>query len=246
MQAMLRFPQRIVNPVYKNVSVLTGVRICETLVPVPNTVKVNTAWFTDRIRQSSYGSQRRLAPKIIGRNGRPLEPSALSLMFRGKRAIQLHEARQIADLLDVQLVDVLRHAGVPHVDDAERTVPVIGTIDKNGVLTFEPTTKDNERVPAPRELPSDAVAVRCRTARSEHSMIDGWILFAERPAQPRMDMAGRLCLVAPKNGRREIAFVTRGYRIGTFNLTPWRHGFGEAKENVHVELAAPVLLIRPQ
>lgn len=243
---MLRFPQQIVKPVEGRRIDLTGVRICETLFPVSYRMRVNTAWFTDRIRQSPYGSQRRLAPKIRGRNGQPLEPSALSLMFRGKRSMQLHEARQIADLLDVSLVDVLHHAGVTHADDGARTVPVIGAVDKNGTLTFEPTTKDNERVPAPRELPSDAVAVRCRTARSEHVMIDGWILFAEKPSAPQQDMVGRLCLVAPKDGRREVAFVTRGYKTGTFNLTPWRHGMGESKDNVHVDLAAPVLLIRPQ
>jgi hypothetical protein len=73
---------------------------------------IDTGWFMKKIHESQYGSQRQLAPKIFGRQGKPLEPSALSLMLRGMRAMQLEEAEQLAELLGAPLQEVLFHAGV--------------------------------------------------------------------------------------------------------------------------------------
>jgi hypothetical protein len=72
----------------------------------------DTEYFRIAILKSRYRSQRQLSRHIIGANGNPLDPSALSLLLRGKRQMQIHEARQLADLLDLPLADVLIHAGV--------------------------------------------------------------------------------------------------------------------------------------
>jgi len=74
--------------------------------------RIDTAWFLDLIAASRFGSGRKLAPYIKGRSGRPLASSNLSLMLNGKRAMQLHEARQLATLLGVPLAEILRHAGI--------------------------------------------------------------------------------------------------------------------------------------
>ena len=74
---------------------------------------IDTLWFKHRIAESPHGSLSRVARKMQGRTGRPLEPSMLSLMLRGKREMRLDEARQLANLLGVPLIEVLRHVGLP-------------------------------------------------------------------------------------------------------------------------------------
>jgi len=209
-------------------------------------MKVDTGWFNDVIRKSPYGSQRRLAKKLRGRHGRSLDPSALSLMLRGKRAIQLHEARQFADLLDVPLVEVLRHAGVALPEEGTKAVPIIGNLDKQGELHLT-HVKDKELVAGPGDLPNEAVAARWLTARSEQDLIDGWIIFADKPGPLTSEAISRFCLVQPRKMKPMAAFVLRGYKAGTVNLvsgmcspTP-RH-----TDNVQLEWVAPVLWIRPQ
>lgn len=165
-------------------------------------------------------------------------------MLRGKRAIQLHEARQLADVLDIPLIDVLRHAGIATHEEGTRVVPIAGTIDKNGELHL---IQGKETIPGPGDLPAEAIAVRYTTARSEHDMIDGWLLFTEKPGPLRPEVIGRLCLVGPKKGRPQIAFVLRGYKGGTVNLVAGPYGtLGSSENNVHLEWIAPVLWIRPQ
>jgi len=207
-------------------------------------MKIDTEWFNDLIRKSPYGSQRRFARKIRGRHGKPLDPSALSLMLRGKRAMQLHEARQFADILDVPLADVIRHAGIAVPDDGARTVPVIGYVDQSANLHLL-DSKNPELVPGPADLPPDCVAVRCRTGRSEHDLIDGWLLYALKPQPASADVVGRFCLAAPKDGRPTMGFVLRGYKPGTFNLMSGFYGTLTAAENVAFDWVAPVVWLRP-
>jgi len=210
-------------------------------------MRFDSGWFNDLIRRSPYKSQRQLAPKIRGRNGKALDPSAVSLMLRGKRAMQMHEARQFADLLDVPLIEILRHAGVALPEEGTRIVPVVGHLDKDGVLHF---TKDKsaskEMVAGPGDLPPDAIAVRWMTARSEHDLIDGWIVFADKPGELKPEAIGRFCIVSPKKDKPGVAFVQRGYKSGTVNLLNGIHGFLRPTENTHVDWVAPVLWIRPQ
>lgn len=198
------------------------------------------------IARSPYGSQRRFARKIRGRHGKALDPAALSLMLRGKRSIQLHEAKQFSDLLDVPLIEILRRAGIATPESAgAHPIPVAGYLDREGFVHLHDAKDSPEMVPGLGELPKDTIAIRCRTARSENDMIDGWLLFAERPGVMHPDTIGRLCVVSPKDHKASVAFVLRGYRSGTFNLVPWRPGHPEPAENIALEWAAPIRLIRP-
>jgi hypothetical protein len=74
-------------------------------------MKPDAAWFNAKIR-SRFQNQRAFAPKMKDRHGRPLDQPKLSRMLRGERAMQLHEARQFAELLGVPLIEVLERAGL--------------------------------------------------------------------------------------------------------------------------------------
>lgn len=208
-------------------------------------MRVDTGWFNDLIRRSSFGSQRRLARKIRGRSGKPLDPAALSLMLRGKRSIQLSEARQLADLLNVPLIEVLRHAGIAMPEEGTRQYHLFGHLDSDGELHL---IKDGtETVTGPAELPPDAVAVRCRTSRSQYDLLDGWVFFAEKPKPPSPDAIGRYCLASPRKLKPLACFVLRGYKPGTANLM-CGFFFGALKpvENIVLDWVAPVIWVRPQ
>ena len=66
---------------------------------------IDTHWFKDRIADKRL-SQRKLA-SLMG-----LDPGALSLALNGKRKMSAAEASDIARLLDVDVTEVLTHAGV--------------------------------------------------------------------------------------------------------------------------------------
>lgn len=75
--------------------------------------EIDTEWFEKLIKESPYGSIRQLAKHMRQPDGRPIDPSAISRMLRGERAIQLHEARLLADLLGVPMSMIIRKAGIP-------------------------------------------------------------------------------------------------------------------------------------
>ncbi len=72
---------------------------------------IDTAWFKDQATRA-FGSIRKMAPRIIGRNGCPLDPATLVRAFNGQREFTLAEIEQIARLLDVPVLEVIRRAGV--------------------------------------------------------------------------------------------------------------------------------------
>lgn len=68
--------------------------------------KIDAAWFRSKLTQKNR-SQRALAKHLA------LDPGAITLMFGGKRRMQMDEAKKIAVFLGEQLTDVLRAAGMP-------------------------------------------------------------------------------------------------------------------------------------
>jgi hypothetical protein len=66
-------------------------------------------WFNEQIKKK-YGSQRRFAPLLVARSGRPMDQAALSRMLNGEREMTVHEAVQIAKLLRVRLALVISKA----------------------------------------------------------------------------------------------------------------------------------------
>jgi len=132
-------------------------------------------------------------------------------------------------------------------EDGHRSFRVAGYVDED-LNVHMASIKDAEMVPGPVDLPPDSVAVRCRTARSVQDMIDGWLLYIRKPGTLLPDIIGRLCVVGKNEDQASVAFVNRGYKNGTYNLTPWRVSGGKSAamvENVTLEWASPVLWIRP-
>lgn len=74
---------------------------------------VDTDWFEKKISESPYGSLRRIAKYVKTRLGTSLDHSSLHKTLHGTRTMQLHEARQLADLLGQPMSEIIRRAGVP-------------------------------------------------------------------------------------------------------------------------------------
>lgn len=74
---------------------------------------VDTAWFEKKIAESPYGSMRQLANRIRLDNGKVMGFPALWKTLNNRRVLQLHEARQLADLLGVGMGEIIRRAGIP-------------------------------------------------------------------------------------------------------------------------------------
>jgi transcriptional regulator with XRE-family HTH domain len=193
---------------------------------------INTAWFIDRLAQRHL-SQRQLA-KLMG-----LDSAAVSLMLRGKRKMTLDEASQIAVLLQSTTADVLEAAGVA-VTGSDRRVKVIGFMHGDSSVGLE-AEGTHDLVDAPPGLPGDAVAIQCRTARTEQELVDGWLYFLSEAQINPERAVGTFALVAIKNNGLQIAHVKRGYRKGTFNISD---STGRTLQNAELAWASPVYWIK--
>jgi plasmid maintenance system antidote protein VapI len=193
--------------------------------------KVNTAWFKARLAERDM-SIRRLA-KLL-----ELDPSAVSLMLRGRRTMTADEANRISGLLTIPVTEVLAQAGVPIEEDA-RQMPIKAHVDARGILT-PITSKNPRRIAAPRDVPSNGIAAQIRAPESHQ---DGWVLFAGA-FDPRVAaLIERLCIVEIANDGHIVGMLKRGYDEERFNVVPFTGG--TVNSNVAVKAAAPVLWIRP-
>jgi hypothetical protein len=206
---------------------------------------IDTDWFYDAIARSQYGSLRAVAKRMKSSQGRPLEPSALSRILRGKQAMRDQDRAQLAEILNVDQFEILRRSGVIMNDPGMKDVILAGHLDKRLELHLS-QGKNGDSILGPSNLPAAAIAVRCQTARSEHDAVDGWVLYAEKPEPYRADMLGRLCLVGPKSLNPTVAFISRGYKAGTVNLESGLFGTFTSHENITLEWASPILWIQPQ
>jgi hypothetical protein len=193
--------------------------------------KVNTTWFKDRLAERDL-SIRRLA-KLL-----ELDPSAVSLMLRGKRTMTADEANRISGLLTIPVTEVLAQAGVP-IDADARQMPIKAHVDSRGVLT-PITTKNPRKMAAPRDVPANGLAVQIRAPELSQ---DGWVMFAGAFDTRVAALIDRMCIVDVRGDGHRVGTLKRGYDEGRFNLVPFTAG--PAAENIEVKAAAPVLWIRP-
>ena len=190
---------------------------------------IDTDWFTNRLADRGL-SQRQLA-KLMG-----LNPSAVSLMLRGRRRMTVEEASQLAVLLQSTSTEVLEAAGVP-VAGGDR-VQIGGILQSDGSVSLVAEGL-HDTVEAPPGLPVDALAIQARTGGLE----DGWLYFvAEGHGKPEAAV-GQLALVAIRDNGLQLAHVRRGYRKGAFNLIDTA---GRARQSLELAWASPVFWIRTQ
>jgi DNA-binding XRE family transcriptional regulator len=187
---------------------------------------VDKRWFQDRVRDADI-SQAKLA-NLLG-----IDRAAMSLTFSGRRKMQLEEAARIAEILALDVNEVLARAGV-RLPKGPRSVPVVGVVDAGGRIHDK---KGAGRVNPIGDPPRETVAVRCE---DRAAVIYGWVLFFVPQAAVAGDALERVSIVKAAEGTQHLAAVSRGFDAGTYNL---RGLDGRMTENVRVASASPVLWI---
>lgn len=190
---------------------------------------MNTEWFVRRLENRKL-SQRGLA-KMMG-----LDPSAVSLMFRGKRKMTIQEAAQMAVLLDVPAGDVLTNAGVKLPPPA-KMVPMIGYVVEHDQVALLGEA-NHELIEGPGELAADSICVRCQYGHNE--FMDGWILFANSMNGSPELAIDTLAICAIKGDGMKVARIKRGYRRGHYNLVT----NSATMQNVELAWASPIVWIK--
>lgn len=163
-----------------------------------------------------------------------VDPSAISLMFRGKRRMTVEEAGQVAVLLQSTTDEVLTAAGVI-IQGGDR-VKLVGYVHAGGKVTLEAEGL-HDTVEAPPGLPVDAIAIQARHGGQE----DGWIYYVSETHAAPAQALGQLSVCAVRDNGLLLAYVRRGYRAGAFNLQPTS---APEQQNVALAWASPVLWIR--
>ena len=198
-------------------------------------IKTNPKWFRDRLAERNM-SLRQLARQI------DLDPSAVSLTFRGKRKMTLQEANNISVLLGLPVTEVIRQAGIAVEQDVQG-VKLVGFVDAKSNIKAFPSSQ-SRRIPAPPDVPSDGVALQIRAA---NNLYDGWMVFVG----PANDMPylclDRICVVTLPGNQRLLGTLRRGYEQDHFNVVPLLDttGFGVLDDQM-VDAVSPVLWMRPQ
>ena len=196
---------------------------------------INTRFFQDRLADIRL-SQRQAARRL------GLDPAAVSLMFRGKRRMQLTEAAAISRLLGVPMDEVLKHAGISSPgmkqDIEVRGVPLVYWLDGHGELH---ALDAGETVELRAVLPDDTIAAQCRTAMTAMEHMDHWILAFQSPQNGiHPEAVGKYCVMRLAGGMMTVGYLRPGYSQGKYAI----HRGGSTTEAA-VEWATPVLLIRP-
>lgn len=188
---------------------------------------VDTSWF--RARLGDHGLSQRGAARLLG-----LDPAALSLTLRGRRAMKLTEAAELARLLGVPIEDVLARAGVEAMTGG-MAIPVAGWMDGMCEIHLD---AELGTVPHPGgDLAPGSSAIQSRTAGTPLDYMDGWLIFAGPPVERgAADHTGRLCLVRMARGVTYLAQLRRGYRRGHWNL----NGPAASMNDVALDWSAPV------
>lgn len=211
---------------------MSGDDAIDAMVSVRQSRPMNTRWFKRQL-QDKHLSQRGLA-KLLD-----LDPAAVSLMLRGQRRMTLKEAHRIAEILGVATTEVIREAGIP-VDDGIRRVPISGICGSEGIVQLL-AARTHEKTIAPADVPSDSYAIQLR--QPGHCK-DGWLMFISAAQQEPIDRLESMNLCALHDGSQVLAYVRRGYRKETYNLTLITDAAKLLQDQL-VTWASPVLWIRP-
>jgi DNA-binding XRE family transcriptional regulator len=193
--------------------------------------EINKDWFTNRLRAIKL-SQRQLAKKI------GLDPAAMSYTFSGKRRMTMPEAKAIADVLMVQVTEVMRQAGIEVLDDVKK-VPIAGYIGTGSAVTLLPKGT-HDTVIAPGDVPHGTFALQLRIPNNPY---DGWLVFVSGQQQPPNELLDRYAIVATSDGQMLSAMIRRGYKQKLHNLMLLPEG--TVLENREIAWGARALWIQP-
>lgn len=164
--------------------------------------------------------------------------SQLSLTFGGDRKLQLDEAAQLSTIFGEPLHRIFENAGVSVAAAGTHRVSVVGSMGGEGIVSFH-VDGVIERTSAPSRIPTDGIAIQCRTASTNLDWMDGWVFFCPKLDGVDSAILARFALCQIANGPVVMASVRRGYQEDTFNL---RGPFSQ--DNAKLTSATPVLFTR--
>lgn len=72
---------------------------------------IDTDWFFQKIEESEHCTALVLAKKMTNRQGNKMDHTILSKLLNGQRKMSVDDAVQIANLLDLDVKDVIKKAG---------------------------------------------------------------------------------------------------------------------------------------
>lgn len=196
--------------------------------------QIDTNWFSSALSAKKM-SQRGLA-KLLGCN-----PASVNRLINGKRSLRFDEAERLAVFLGVAVSEVISRAGISGASPGVEKTRLVGYIDGAGEAHID-WDDGADFVPSFPGLPPSTVAVQYRTAMTAWESFDGWTIYVEPPDGRTEHALNRLSLVTLNSGMTVVGFLRRGYKPGLYNV----HNFGTgALDNISVQWATPVLLLRP-
>lgn len=126
---------------------------------------IDTRWFQDRLADKRM-SQRKLASVMN------LDPAAVSLMFRGRRKMSAAEAAEVARILNVEVDEVLRRAGIYAAADSARAEAAMAQHDiYMARKAFEPPRTPQQQADDARQaVERRKEEARARLAHAQHEV----------------------------------------------------------------------------
>jgi hypothetical protein len=193
--------------------------------------KIDKAWFVGQLKD------RKISMRALGRMMRR-DIWSISSMFAGKRAMSMQEAKEIADILGVPLLEVMRRAGV---QTGEHMMEISGTIEHGGEVSLNAT---GDETPAPLGAPATGFALLFRTPRGPLRQLDGAVAFTS-PKIEKIDrsVTNRLCVVGQLKGPPLFGYLSSS-RVGLQLLTFLSEEPVQGDDAMSLMWAAPVLWIR--
>jgi hypothetical protein len=135
------------------------------------------------------------------------------MLYQGKRALRIDEARIISAQIGRGVQEVLKRAGI----DIAPQVKLIGRVESDGAVTLL-AKGDEAEVDAPRDLPQGAYALQVRTHFSRLAAFDRWILFVSGLREEPAQLLNRLALIGEHDGKMWLGYLTEGYKSGTVSI----------------------------
>lgn len=194
--------------------------------------KINRGFFIDRLADLGM-TQRGLAKAL------DIDSGALSNMLHGRRKMMPAEAVKIAEVLKIQLDDVLAAAGV--VMTVPKGLRVHLCVDELSNVKVYPGSDLGFEVSNPG-VPTDSLIVQ---VRNRLSPLDGWLMFfTGTPSSADVNL-NHVCMVETAHGSSLVATLIKGYRSNTYNLISFVGNDRPIREDIEINRVHPLLLIKP-
>ena len=164
-----------------------------------------------------------------------VHPNIVHKILNGERRLQVGEARTVAKLMQLPLVETLRRFGfnVPGT-----TCPLVGRIDGRGRVSIRPPSADGRTVLAP-ESAIGVVALAVDAAHSALSVYHGSLLYYEPAQMVRVDSFGRLAVLEMDGELCPVIGVLDRASLGRAEVTVF--GGVEVLQTQRLVSATPIL-----